>query len=253
MTDTNVVASQARKVSDGLGVQPREVRVWQVHLGERRHSAAVSVLSETERQRMVRLRRQADRDGYAAAHAALRLIVSGCAGVDPRSICIAQSDCTRCGEGHGKPHFVTPRHFEFSISHCGDVALLALTRGVRVGVDVERIDRCRSRRRLVNRYFAPLEAAHLDGMEQEDQAIEFARLWTRKEAYLKGTGEGLLGLKRGPETWHDFVRSPRGDSWWRIADLGVCAGHAAAVAVASTHCVAPSHVTPIDLSERLRG
>ena len=54
------------------------------------------------------------------------------------------------------------------------------------------------------------------------RAEVFARLWSRKEAYLKGTG---IGLGRGTDTT-DATADPPG---WAIADLAI-AGHAAALA-----------------------
>jgi 4'-phosphopantetheinyl transferase len=85
-----------------------------------------------------------------------------------------------------------------SVSSAGDVGLMAVGSGVgRLGVDVEAAQDVPSSEGFVVRVASDVERralARLDG-RAHDQAL--LRLWTRKEAYLKATGEGIgAGLGR---------------------------------------------------------
>ena len=97
----------------------------------------------------------------------------------------------------------------FSISHCNDVAVVALSvfesksekdvvvadvSCASLGVDVEEVS-CKSRERcekVAVRKFFDSENALLSACEDENCYIEaFCELWTKKESYCKFTGVGL--------------------------------------------------------------
>jgi 4'-phosphopantetheinyl transferase len=88
---------------------------------------------------------------------------------------------------YGKPFI--PGGPEFSISHSGDAVVLAVTDAGAVGVDIEKI-------RTVNiedysRYLP--EVANLHEKYDIDRVNDiFFDCWTKKEAVLKGYGQGLL-------------------------------------------------------------
>lgn len=81
--------------------------------------------------------------------------------------------------------------WQFNLSHSGDWGLVAVSRGRRVGVDLERIDASRNVLALANRFFAPAEAAALGALSGAEQVAAFYAVWTRKEAFLKALGDGL--------------------------------------------------------------
>ena len=66
-----------------------------------------------------------------------------------------------------------------------------------LGVDVEPARRADAARasRLARRWFAPAEAAELDALAGDAEALErrFVHLWTAKEAYVKALGKGIAG------------------------------------------------------------
>lgn len=89
-------------------------------------------------------------------------------------------------ESNGKPFFEDYPDFHFNISHSEDLIAVAVSKRP-VGVDIEIL-------RDVN-----LEIAGRFFSEKEIRFIktdrDFLYVWTRKEALLKKTGEGLKGIR----------------------------------------------------------
>lgn len=94
-------------------------------------------------------------------------------------------------EPRGRPFLAGNHGFDFNLSDSGGYCLLLVTRDIRSGVDVERLDRQLAHRELARRYYHPEEAAALDAMDDEDARVAFLHLWTAKEAACKATGSGL--------------------------------------------------------------
>lgn len=102
------------------------------------------------------------------------------------------SKMTKTGDGetvrapNDKPYFKDYPDIRFSLSHSGDVIVLAMGK-TEVGVDIEQV-KPRDYLSIANRHFSAAEVAQINSLE------DFLSLWTKKEAYLKLTGEGLSGL-----------------------------------------------------------
>ncbi|MGC4946823.1 4'-phosphopantetheinyl transferase family protein [Streptomyces sp. DT224] len=186
---------------------------------------APKILDASELARAKRLVLPADRACYTAAHLALRLLLGARQGVAPEAVRLTRERCPSCDGPHGRP--ATGGGTHFSLSHTRGVALLAFA-GVPVGVDVERLPEARVVTEVAGQLH-PAEAAELAALPQEERPAAFARVWTRKEAYLKGEGTGLAGglhrehVGTGPR--------PLGPPGWAVTDVAVPAGYAAAVAV----------------------
>jgi 4'-phosphopantetheinyl transferase len=177
-----------------------EVNVWMVRLGTAPEPSRRSLVS----------------------HVALRLVLGELTGTAPESLRFERR-CGHCGgAGHGKPRLAGRPDLDFSISHSGGLALIAVARGRRVGVDVERVRRrtdvlAIARGSLSARERHAIECPGTDEARRE----AFFRCWTRKEAYLKAVGVGLAGgLDTDPE-------EARG---WQIRSLSAPPGYMAAVA-----------------------
>ena len=76
-----------------------------------------------------------------------------------------------------------------SFAHSEPLSVCAVTRGCRVGVDVERLDRTVHLPKSAPSIFSPREIALLDAADDRTEA--FLRIWTRKEALGKALGTGL--------------------------------------------------------------
>jgi len=98
----------------------------------------------------------------------------------------------------GRPHLTGSVHdADVNWSHSGQALLVALGRGVRLGVDIE-FQRPRSTAlALAERFFAPTETMQLRALPEAAREAAFTRLWCAKEALLKAHGHGIsYGLNR---------------------------------------------------------
>ncbi len=105
-------------------------------------------------------------------------------GIDGRTAAIAEGPW-------GKPYLPEHPETHFSLSHAGKWAMCAAG-DARLGCDTERIGR--GSERLADRFFHPEEQAYLRSAGREtDEAWQrvFSWIWTRKESYLKATGQGI--------------------------------------------------------------
>lgn len=84
---------------------------------------------------------------------------------------------------HGKPYMRGFPDFHFNLSHTRSAAVCAIG-SQPLGVDMERVRPFRPS--VAARCFTPLEQAYVQGRDRR-----FSRVWTRKEAFCKYTGEGL--------------------------------------------------------------
>ncbi len=194
----------AARENSGVSFVSHNVHVWYC-FSERLDSSsiddALSILSPDERARHDRLRSDADRRDYAAAHALLRTSLSRYAEVAPRAW-VFESD------SRGKPKLSheceTGVGLAFSLSHTRGLVACAIASSSAVGIDVERADPSVDWSPVVKRCFSPAEIAQLDGGSPSDRAERFAELWTLKEAHAKATGLGLS------DSWPNFGFDVRG-------------------------------------------
>jgi 4'-phosphopantetheinyl transferase len=193
------------------------VDVWRVSLRPSVDNLAASwqMLDAGERTRARSFRFDTDRRRYIAAHGALRRVLATRLDVDARSLRFAT-------EASGKPYVetATGAGAAFSLSHSGDLGLIAVSTGRPVGVDVEEVRPGFDYGAIANRYYSADERASLNAV-QSSSMYEFFRLWTRKEARWKANGLGLGAALDAGE--------PSPDGTWTVRDVPVDSGYAAAV------------------------
>ena len=98
----------------------------------------------------------------------------------------------------GKPFFADEKLGHFSVSHSGRFFLICFSPEP-VGADIEVIRRS-PHPRLAGRFFTAAERARLAGAG--DPGAGFFRIWTKKEALVKLSGEGIAALGRTDSTKH---------------------------------------------------
>jgi 4'-phosphopantetheinyl transferase len=184
----------------------------------------LQAMSSAEREMMECRATPQLRRRYAASHLALREILASRLGVTADAIRIEQGET-------GKP-FLPGNELHFNLTHSGEVALVALCEQAPLGIDLERVHELGDLDALLRRVCTERERERLAAMPEPSRIAAFLRLWVRKEALVKATGEGIGGSLQRLEVLGDEL-SAAGESW-RIVDLEVPApGHLAAVAIAA--------------------
>jgi 4'-phosphopantetheinyl transferase len=166
-----------------------EVRVLcaSLDLSERRLRKIARTLSPDELDRAARFHFCRDKDRFIARRGLLRELLGS-------QVQIA-SDCLVFSAGpFGKPALVTPvggRSLHFSQAHSGALAVFALSCEGAVGVDVEFVRNLPDLPALVSTVCSDREQVEWQSLPEPRRLQAFFDVWTRKEAFLKGTGQGL--------------------------------------------------------------
>lgn len=137
-------------------------------------------------ERAERFRFPIHRDRFIARRGILRTLLGQVLACPPQNIFFAYSP-------YGKPYLAQDPTLElhFNLSHSEGLALIALTLGRNVGVDIERLTPSLRDDTVPEQFFHPREVALLRSLPQSDQAEAFLRFWVHKEAYIKALGKGL--------------------------------------------------------------
>ena len=189
------------------------------------------MLAPDELAACARLRCGFERRRARRSRVALRLLLGRRLGVAPAAVRLVTG-------AWGKPS-LDPTHgrrLRFNLSHSGDRLLVALGEGRDVGIDIEAGSDGLDIDAIAGLAMAEHERRTLLRLALPARRAAFLRLWTRKEALLKATGEGLM---REPRTavlplhlcgrWADGRVELSGRSW-RLVDLPAEAPAAAALA-----------------------
>ena len=196
-------------------------------------AADEALLDTGERHRAARFVHASHRARFTLAHAAVRLFLARCLGVEPVNIRY------EAGE-HGKPRLAaTSPPLEFNLSHAGGLCLLAAARARAVGVDVELVRELPDEASIAEAHFSAAEREALRSLPPAERRPAFFRCWIRKEAVLKADGEGLgRPLDRVDVGFGGVatvsIPSPGAPREWSLVDLPAPPGYAAAGAVAAS-------------------
>ncbi len=166
-----------------------EIHVWCAGLDKLASDlpAFAGPLSESERKRADRFQFDRDRNRFIVRHGLLRMILGRYLDIEPARVTFAY-------ESRGKPLLYGPAAmppFHFNLSHSNGLALIAGTRQAALGIDVERVRSVPETDQIAAKFFSPREGAMLNAIPAEQKMEAFFHCWTRKEAYLKATGEGI--------------------------------------------------------------
>ena len=138
------------------------------------------------------------------AHAALREILARYAGISTERLRIENAS-------GGKPFLATPPGaVEFNLSHCPDLALLAVSMRSPVGVDVEADRKVDDPLRLARRVLDVSDLALLEAQTPAGRPALFLDLWTQFESRQKALGRGIFAERADPDGLRGISFRPTG-------------------------------------------
>lgn len=194
------------------------------------------MLSAGELAAAARFHFERDRTRYISSHVKLRQILSGYLEMPPEKL--------RFDIGaKGKPFIEgLARPLPFNLSHSGDLALVAVSNGAEVGVDIEKIRPGPEFPALARQFFSVGEIQWISSLAPEDRSPAFFRLWVLKEACIKAAGGGLsipldqfeMRVTDSQATMHTEATELTGP--WFVHELNIAPGYCAAVAVRVEEC-----------------
>jgi 4'-phosphopantetheinyl transferase len=228
---------------DGLRLGARDVHVWAAHtdIPSGAQPGLAGLLSRDEQGRAAKFRVESHRNHFIAGRAILRSVLA--------KYLVCAPDLLQFGYSpQGKPSLAgqfAESGLWFNLAHSEGIALIAVTRLGPVGVDVEHIRPIADADELVKRFFSARENALFQALPASQKNIAFYNLWTRKEAWLKATGEGIAhSLSRVEVTFLPGEpakvltlpdRSPS-RAEWLLRELVPAAGFVGALAISRSHC-----------------
>jgi 4'-phosphopantetheinyl transferase len=199
------------------------------------------MLALDEQRRAGRFRFERDRNRFIARRGLLRMILVRYLGLDSESLRF-------CYGPNGKPSLepeCNPGELSFNMSHSDGLAIYAINRKRKIGVDVERVRPVPENDKIVEDVFPSTKQARLPARHPDQRAEAFLGWWTRNEACVKASGDGLC-------RWMDSIddsardgqpsRSNAADSdseepvGWSFQTLVPAPGYTASVVVEGADC-----------------
>jgi 4'-phosphopantetheinyl transferase len=206
------------------------VEVWWGRIDQVRDEFADD-LNEVERARLAAYLRDEDKARFLLGCTLVRRLLAARFSLPAAKVRLDRT-CPDCGKPHGK---VRAEGAELSVTHSGEWVGVAVGDHP-VGLDVEKVDPGLEIDALAGIALGAEEVQDLSRYDGVEKARAFTTYWTRKEAVVKATGDGVRADLRA------VVVSPSDKpaellSWTRpteqptqLLDLQVGAGYAAALA-----------------------
>lgn len=213
------------------------VHLWsrRLEVSEAEVRACYELLSTEERERAQRFKIERPRTDFVLTRGTLRLLLGQYLGIEAKAVQFRY-------ENKGKPFLAEEGGLDFNVSHTNGLALMGFVRSRSIGVDVEKIRPDTEVGKLAERFFSDGERRDLRLLRGDELRAAFFRVWTRKEAYIKATGDGLslpldqfdVSIAAGDRSALSATRPDAAEAErWTVSDVTIPDGYAAAVAIAA--------------------
>lgn len=165
--------------------KPGELHLWLIDL-DLLPVKVEHYLGPEELERANRIRIEAGARRFVNARGSLRKVLGDYLAVDPRTILFSYG-------ANGKPELdYSASPPSFNLTHSGRFALLAVTSGGDIGVDIEPVQRRGNLLKIAEKVFGEEEAELLAKLKESEQTVRFFRLWTLLEARAKCRGGSVF-------------------------------------------------------------
>jgi 4'-phosphopantetheinyl transferase len=208
----------------GVVINSNEVHVWRINISQniKRLEQFEALLTSEETLRAGKYRQQKDTYRFIVSRGAQRIILGRYLQTPPAQLQFILGD-------NKKPYLVSESGeiMHYNLSHSGDWIVLAIAQ-LSVGADVEFIDPAFPFLDILEDNFSKEEGNYI-GTSTE----KFFTLWTRKEAILKATGQGLgdhLKITPALDSEHTLNAPLTGtDKNWLLRSFNIAPGYISTV------------------------
>lgn len=222
-----------QQIPQRIALPDPAIEVWLAPLDIPAHHLehCLALLSPDEKTRAERMYFERDRRRSAVARAMLRVLLA-------RHVAMAPAEIAFSLGPHGKPYVAAaPEPLHFNVSHSAERAIYAISRNCALGVDIEYTDRDVAHEGIAERFFSAREHAELQRVAPADRKRAFFACWTRKEAVVKATGDGLrlpldqIEVTVSPDEQPRLISIPGGRAAdWTLHAADAGSGYVATVA-----------------------
>ncbi len=215
-----------------------EAHVWRASLDQPADmiSRLMPLLSQDEYQRAERFHRPSDRRRFIAGRGILRKIISA-------YLALAPAEAQFTYNEYGKPFISGNQNrgaLSFNLSHSNGMALYAVARGRRIGIDVEHMREDFATLEVARRFFSKDEFEALKAAPTDQRTRAFFNCWSRKESYIKAIGMGVsypldgFAVSLTPDVAPALLKVDADATEavrWKMYELDLAEGYAAALIV----------------------
>jgi 4'-phosphopantetheinyl transferase len=166
------------------------IHIWTASLeqDDKIISLLIRMLSGDEIDKAYSYRFQKDTRNQIASRGILRSILGFYLSVDPRDLKFEYGK-------NGKPYLTTSssdKQILFNVSHSGNRVVYAFSENHEIGIDIEIIREIPEISLIADKYFSKYEIGILNSLPAGSHKEAFFNCWTRKEAFIKASGDGFL-------------------------------------------------------------
>jgi len=207
------------------------VDVWEIPIvGREAGEELPKILNAEERDRAGRYISSSARTAFEICRIALRLALGRYLQANPDDIEFSYTTS-------GKPSLPGSSGLHFNVAHSHGRAVLGFTVGSELGIDLEKMEEIVEYEAVAKTIMSGVELDAFTSLPTSSKQSAFYRAWTRKEAYLKATGEGLAGLPGWIEPRFEINENSRSqpastlqaNAEWRLHDLQISETYAGAL------------------------
>ncbi len=229
------------KIPNPISIFPSEMHVWKLDLGlvGQESESLITLFSKEEKRRLKSFKFKKDRLRYRMTHYMKRLVIANYLNELPEKLNFTLGN-------QGKPAISAQQNWlnlQFNISHSHQIILMGVTLEDPIGIDTEYHAEDFSVESLGEIIFSPYEKQFFLKLTCQEKKKAFFRCWTRKEAYLKAKGCGIINylakisvdMNELPvKNWLRVPIEEKTDIIWKLFPLNICKFYT--TAIVSTYC-----------------
>jgi 4'-phosphopantetheinyl transferase len=206
-------------------LEPHQIHIVQIDLDQQACLRENLILSEQQHADKMRITNVRQR--FINSRGFLRQCLSHYLQQEPNKIELSSTE-------KGKL-FLENSHLFFNLAHSKNMALFAFNHNHEIGIDIEQIRPLDDLNAIAERVFTEIEIDYLTNTKEDKKLNAFFKLWTRKEATIKASGEGLTAplkeITTTDKTGKILKNIPYLQEYkCKLKELKVKAGYAATVA-----------------------